>query len=172
MTKAYWTITPRGLEPEDDSAKQWHETARKNGRTLCQVQQPSLPRNPGHHRKFFALVNLVYENLPHEGDAESFTRYLTTTESLVSYLKIATGHCDFIWARNTHGSPVQCQLPRSISFAKMDQAEFETFFNKCCDVIIRDFWPDMDKETLKAEVAEMCGAGGFNEIGRMPDAPS
>ena len=150
------------LVPADADTEDW--LAKQPADALIRGEFKAL-RNPAHHRKFFALVNLVFENLP-EG---SFSQHIKSPELLVSALKIGAGHYDFIWAKSEQNIAYQCRIPRSISFAKMDQHEFEQFYDRCCDVIIRDFWPDMDKATLKAEVAEMCGAGGFSEIGRMAE---
>lgn len=161
------------LIAEDEDTRQW--LAKRSRHALIEAETKEL-RNGAMHRKFFALVNLVWENLSDEGQKNFPTRDL-----LVSGLKIAIGHADTIVVHVSprdykDGAPpwpdkvaIISRIPRSISFAKMDQGEFEQFFDRCCDVIIRDFWPDMTKETLKAEVAEMCGAGGFSEVGRMPD---
>ncbi len=165
--KTRWTKASNDtLIAEDEETREW--LAKRPRDALIQAETKEL-RNPGHHRKFFALVNLVFENAP-----ESVVTNYQTTELFLAALKISVGHCDVVWARSPQhrNQYVPCHIPKSISFAKMDQHEFEQFYDRCCDVIIRDFWPDMDKATLKAEVAEMCGAGGLSEIGRMPTGHS
>lgn len=155
--KTRWTKASNDtLIAEDEDTRAW--LAKRPRHALIEATTKEL-RNAAMHRKFFALINLVFQN----------QEIYKTQDQFLEALKIASGHCDFILAphprtRETHLNFV----PKSISFAKMDQGEFEAFYDKVCDVIIRDFWPGMDKATLKAEVAEMCGAGGLSEIDRMP----
>lgn len=104
----------------------------------------SRPRNAGHHRKFFALLNLVFENQEH---------YPTLDHMLVA-LKVALGHCDTVILKNGQTA----FIPRSISFAKMDQTEFEAFWDKACQIITKHFLPGVTKAQLEREVLELMGA--------------
>lgn len=104
----------------------------------------SRPRNAGHHRKFFALLNLVFENQEH---------YETLDHMLVA-LKVALGHCDTVILKNGQTA----FLPKSISFAKMDQTEFETFWNRACQVITKHFLPDVTQAQLERELLDLMGA--------------
>jgi hypothetical protein len=59
------------------------------------------PRNIMHHRKFFALINLVFEN---QAKYES-------PEHLLAALKASVGHCDFLQGQRRNaggGSEVDC----------------------------------------------------------------
>lgn len=82
-------------------------------------------RNPQHHRKGFALINLIFE---------SQERYRTIEDLLVE-LKLRTG-----WYREhvrTDGSIIY--VPKSISFADMDQLEFERFYDAVADIAIQEY---------------------------------
>lgn len=103
-------------------------------------------RNPGHHRLFFALLNLVFENQE---------RY-ASVEHLLTALKVQLGHCDTIILGD--GEVVYC--PKSISFSKMDQDEFATFYDKAVDVICQHFLPGVKFEDLKREVLEIVDPQG------------
>lgn len=98
-------------------------------------------RNPGHHRKFFALLNIVYEA------QERFA----TMEQLLNFVKIATGHCDVM--EIIKGKPIY--VPRSISFAKMDQAAFEQFYNSVVKLIVTKILPGVDSDDLERQVLEI-----------------
>ncbi len=95
-------------------------------------------RNLGHHRKFFSMLNLVLDN------QEKYP----SLRHLLTAVKIEAG-----WYED---APIEVNgklvyLPSSISFAKMDQLEFDKFYNDaisaCCRLL-----PHMDAEDLKNEV--------------------
>lgn len=109
---------------------------------LIRVRMTKL-RNPQHHRLFFALVNKVYENQDHYHNVEHF----------LTALKVALGHCDTVICKNGNTA----YIPKSISFARMDQIEFDQFFNKAVDLICRDFLPGVKSDDLRREVLEMIG---------------
>jgi hypothetical protein len=101
----------------------------------------SFPRNTGHHRKFFALMQLIFNNQSH----------FATMDHLLAAFKFACGHTEKI--RTTRGI---IEVPKSISFAKMDQAEFEAFYNRAVDFVTEEVIPGLNKDDLANEVAELC----------------
>lgn len=102
------------------------------------------PRNMGHHRKFFALMGVVFE-------AQS--RH-ATMEHLLDAIKIAIGHYDLVHLSKKH----TVIHPRSISFAKMDQAAFEQFYNRVIALIVERILPGTTQEELHARVMDIIGA--------------
>lgn len=91
----------------------------------------SRPRNGAHHRKMFALLQLV---------AENSETYDTVEKALVA-VKLVSGWCDpFI--DPTTGELVQ--LPRSISYEAMDQDEFERFYSAAIDGVLQHILPHID----------------------------
>lgn len=99
----------------------------------AQVKQP---RNGGHHRLFWAIVHRVAEGVGAEPD------------NVCDVLKIATGHCTTVKTKS-HGV---LSLPKSISFAAMDQSEFSVFFEKCL-VTIFDEW-EIDRSAFQDLITE------------------
>lgn len=99
------------------------------------------PRNLYHHRKFWALANLVADNQEH----------YETPEQVVAALKAATGHCD--WFPMKDGEHMVA-IPKSIAFHKMDQTEFEAFYDRCIQVVAKHFLPGVESDALRAEVEE------------------
>ena len=95
------------------------------------------PRNIKYHKKYFALLNLVYENQEYFTDFESFREYIIVKSGY--YIKTITAKGEFYKAK-------------SISFASMDNVEFEKLFDSTLDVVIAEFIP-LSKEEIKQEIA-------------------
>ena len=83
-------------------------------------------RNPGHHRKYFALLNLVVSN----------TEKFKDVNHLRMILAIECGHYDELI------DPLSGEvriIPKSISFSSMGQDEFSELYSKsldyCCKVL-------------------------------------
>lgn len=85
------------------------------------------PRNHKFHRKFFALLQIVVEFDP---------RY-DNVEQVLHLMKLKLGY--FLTVINTDGR-VTYQT-KSISFASMDQTDFEIFYNDAVNKVISDFVP-------------------------------
>lgn len=90
------------------------------------------PRNIKFHRKFFALINMVFENQE---------RY-KNSEKLREALIIEAGYYDE-WF-DLQG--VQHIDAKSISFAKMNEDEFSELYNRVIDVIVEHF--HFDKQEI------------------------
>lgn len=101
----------------------------------CEIK---MPRNVRFHRKFFALINLVYQN----------QEIYTSIEHLRKDLIIASGHYETRF--NFEG--VEITEAKSISFAKMDEAEFNDLYSSVVDTICKHF--HFDKTELVNEVAQ------------------
>lgn len=101
------------------------------------------PRNVQFHRKFMALVNLVYDNQE---------RY-TNREALLTELKLQVGHYQ---EHVTLGGKLIYQ-PKSISFASMDDDEFSIFYAKVVDVVLRHFLTGMSEDELNTMVDSLLG---------------
>jgi hypothetical protein len=89
-------------------------------------------RNGAHHRKFFALLQLV---------AENSETYNTVEKALVA-LKLVTGHFEPAIHPET-GELIQ--VPKSISYEKMDQDTFEKFYSAAIDGVLQHILPRLDK---------------------------
>ena len=137
-TKSFGALRPVGQDGEDALAKI------KQGATVSiEVKQP---RNVQHHRKYWALVNLVHQNLPEADDYPE-------PDNLHQALKVAAGLRTPIIIK---GKTV-AYLPGSIAFHKMDQAAFGEFYDRVCDLVAEHFIPGIEVEALKREVEEIIG---------------
>lgn len=96
--------------------------------------QWSRPRNGKHHRKMFALLQLV---------AENSEVYDTTDKALIA-VKLAAGYFDpAVDPRTGEIVPV----PHSISYDAMDQGAFERFYSAALDGVLQVVLPTMDRAT-------------------------
>ena len=95
----------------------------------CEVKKP---RNGQFHRKFFALMNVVYMNQD---------RYDILDDLLVE-IKLKTGH----YHEHITMKGEVIYMPKSISLAKMDEFEFSEFYSKTIDVVLNNFMPVTPEE--------------------------
>lgn len=102
------------------------------------------PRNVQHHRLFFAALNLVFQNQE---------RY-DTLDNLLAAVKVALGHCDWLTLKDG----TQVAIPKSIAFSKMDQASFEQFWSRFCDLVEQKIIPGLKRADMERELREMIGA--------------
>jgi len=81
------------------------------------------PRNVGFHRKFFALVNVGFENTQMDMPFETYRKYLIMK---AGYFKTYTTPRGVFYDAE------------SISFSAMSQEQFEELYSRVMDVIIKD----------------------------------
>lgn len=101
------------------------------------------PRNLKHHRKFFTLIRLVFQNLP-----EGMEAMFKSDKDVLNEFKLQTGHYT---KHNTLGGKVT-YIPSSISFAAMNQDDFDVFYDRCIDIAIKYFFDGLGRKALKDEV--------------------
>jgi hypothetical protein len=101
------------------------------------------PRNVQHHRKLFALLNVVTQQTDRWAD----------TTILLEDLKLATGLFE-TRVSGLNGMPYP--VAASISFAAMSQDRFELWYAKAIAVLSEHIGTDV--ETLAREVDELTAA--------------
>lgn len=102
------------------------------------------PRCLGHHRLYWALMQLVAENMDGEFSAEVVSDVVKIRAGHVTVVKTAKG---------------EVFLPASISFASMDQIQFNEFFDRALRVVVRDIIPGLNSDALRAEVEQIVAGG-------------
>lgn len=137
----YCRVTDLGLIPMYDSDLDEKHRLRIGDNVLCTIKRP---RNYEFHKKYFALLRLTVANLPHLIQQQM---QIFTEEDLLDCLKIDLGLFTTRW----HGGR-QIVKTGSISFAKMDNTEFEKFFARSVDAILRIYLRDTDRQALIEEV--------------------
>lgn len=145
MAEALFRHTAAGLMPLDDAAS---EALSKVPLGHVLRMKWARVRNPRHHALYWALVTLVYNNLP-----EAQAKRYPSVEAFVSALKVLTGHAEWFWLPD--GTRVV--RPKSIAFHAMGQDAFNDFFNRCCDLIVKHWLPGVAAGDLRAEAESMLG---------------
>lgn len=99
-----------------------HEQAKKIG--VGTEVKATRARNPGFHRKIFALFKLAHEN---QDKIESF-------EAFIKILVLKAGY--FHEVPNKHGEPYY--IPKSLSYEEMNAETFEKVFNDVLSVVAKE----------------------------------
>ena len=116
-------------------------------RTLAQGELVEItlrrPRNLRFHKKFFAMLSIILQNQDH----------YKSVDDLLDVAKLAVGHCRTI--RTKQGD---VKIPMSISFAALDDAGFQAFYDRvvvwvCGEVIPGLKRGDLD-EAVEAELLQ------------------
>lgn len=125
------------LEPVDEAGRDVLARVAAGNIVRAEIKRP---RSLGHHRKFFALLGLIYENQ---------TRY-RSPEALLDAIKIYIGHADVL---NIRGKEVH--IPKSISFSSMDQTAFEAFWDRVVGVVCTEIIPGLKRTDLERELLDL-----------------
>ena len=107
-------------------------------------------RNWRFHRKFFALLGITFDNMSDEVRERC---NIHTMDGMLVHLKVALGHYELMVALD--GSPIY--EPKSISFAAMDQTEFEKFYQHTLDIVISKYTMNMDERRMEQMVNRVMG---------------
>jgi len=135
MAKISLVRTLSGFKPAYDSD---FELSKKIKLNEVYTYEFKKERNYNFHKKFFALVNMVFQN------QEQYTNF----EHLRKDLIIESGNYDLRY--DLLG--VEIREAKSISFASMDEIEFSKLYNSVIDVIVKYF--HFDKEEILQNVEQ------------------
>lgn len=137
----YCSAQPQGLVPLYASD---HDQYRRIKRDAVVKVTVTMPRNGKFHRKFFALARLVHDNLPDHIASELGVR---TVDDMVRAFKIDLGLYDERIVRGRAAIEL-----RSISFAAMDQTEFEQFYRQCLTLAACRYLRGVSEATIEDEL--------------------
>jgi hypothetical protein len=119
------------LPEDEEKLARW-----RNGEILeIEIRKP---RNLKFHRKFFALLNIAFDNQDRYDNFEAFRAEVIM-------------RCGY-FNTHIHLSGKQSFSPKSISFGAMDQMEFEKLYSEAINVIIKYFMPKANEETVNKMV--------------------
>lgn len=139
--KVYCRVTDYGLVPLYDSDYEEKKKLKPGDTVLCEIKRP---RNYEFLKKFFALIRLTFDNLPeHLHHALS----IYSEEDMLTSLKLDLGLCTTV----RYGMR-EVIKEGSISFAAMDESEFERFYNRCIDMILHRYLRGTDRKALMEEI--------------------
>ena len=128
----------RGLEPADSAAAESIGTLPVGGMVMVEVVRA---RNLRHHRKWWVLMSLIADNL--DG---------VTAETVCDVIKIGIAHVHTVKTKRG-----LVHISKSVSFASMDQTEFDAFYQQAVHYIVADVLPGVNSSDLEREVITMIG---------------
>lgn len=117
-----------GLFPVDSEGQELINKLRNDRDIGADIVQR---RNPRHHRLFFALCQFVKEH--------SVTFEDAAIDEIKDAVKLA---CGLVTRYVDSDTAKTYFVLKSISFAAMDQTEFNVFFQTACDVIAKRWLPE------------------------------
>ncbi|MBA59652.1 MAG: hypothetical protein CMQ40_10855 [Gammaproteobacteria bacterium] len=124
------------LVPSDDESLSRIRSYKEGDELAADIRKP---RNVGHHRKFWKLLEIVRHN------CEGFD----SEENVLYALKAALGRGQ--WVKVPKASR-PLFVPESISFASMDQEEFSAFYSDAVNAVLKH-WIPADREDLEQAIA-------------------
>lgn len=124
-----------GLKPYGDTDAEMLAKIKANEIVRAEITKP---RNILFHKKFMALVRLVFDN------QEKYT----TIEDLLVEFKLKAGH--YTEHITTKGKIIY--IPKSISFGAMDEYEFGEFYTKALNILGKII--NVESETLREQVEQ------------------
>ena len=141
MSKALMIRSPQGLSLDlsDERAREILKGVAIGTALEVEIRRP---RNLQFHRLFWALCTTIAESVPG----------FRSSQEVCDVLKIATGHYTTV-----RGKTDIYRLPKSISFAAMQEPEFRAFFDKCCQVICEGWIAHMNPGALRDDIMRMVG---------------
>lgn len=126
-----------GLNPFGEEAEKFFRSLKTGDVVNLEIRKP---RNPLQHRLYWSMCRAVAMN--HDT--------LQTEEQVHQVIKILAGHVDMVRV----GDKI-VQVPKSIAFDRMDQLEFDTFFNRAKDIVVQELLPGVGLRELQDEILRM-----------------
>ena len=135
-------ITRKGLKliPADRYSEEQMSKIPEGKEVTCHITQK---RSSKHHRKYWAILQVVFDNLP-----EVMQHDFKSVGELHIEMKLQTG----LRRKYTTLGGTEIWIPDSIAFDKMDQIAFAEFFDKALDVIVKYILIGTDKEELLNQI--------------------
>lgn len=124
------------LEPIDDMGREALAKIGQGSIVKCDITRP---RSILFHRKFFAMLQMIYHNQDH----------YKSPEHLLEVCKHRVGHVEIISTK--HGEIVRA---KSISFAEMDDTAFSNFYDRAVNWMIEEVIPGLQRGELDREIEE------------------
>jgi hypothetical protein len=138
--KLYVVKNNGALYPANEEAEEYFKKVKQGVIISCEMRRP---RNYKNHKRMFALLQIVLDN----------QEIFTTIEQLKEAIKLMVGHVEYTRVLDKSTKEwATVEIPKSISFASMPELEFQDYFSKSIDAIIKYIIPGMDRDDLLNEV--------------------
>jgi len=138
------------LVPSDPQAAEYIAKLKTGAAVRATVKQQ---RNPAMHRKYFALLNLAFDHWEpvantYKGQVvgKNFDQFRNDIACLAGFYEMAV---------NLRG---ETRLTaKSISFANMDQTEFDALYNATVNTILKHILTNYSRDDLDAVMEQLLG---------------
>jgi hypothetical protein len=139
--KILCVVTDTGLAPKYDSDREEFKKLKRNSEVVVEIKKG---RNIEFHKKYFALLKLTYDNFP---EWLEDTLNVHSIEDLRTRIKIDLGLYEV-----SHYGNQSIIIPKSIAFDKMDETEFEKFYNMSVNHILKNYLKGVSNEQIEEEI--------------------
>ena len=139
-----------GFVPSDANAKEWFDKVKSGQVVKAEIR---VMRNGGFHRRFFAMLNVAYENHEWPEIETKWGKAKCSFDMFRKYVTVKAGHYEV--DLTPQGEPRV--VPASISWAKMDQPTFEKLYSDVLDVILQEFLTNWKRGDMDYAVNQMLG---------------
>lgn len=131
--------TSDGFKPATDDDYEIKKSLKRGTVYECTIKEY---RNYRFHKKYFSLINCAWEYLS-EGQRTFFKE---DSNIFRKTAEVASGFYEpcYSLSRNEW-----LEMPKSIAFDKMSEADFERLYERIKDVIYNTFIPDINKQEFE-----------------------
>lgn len=148
MTTLHLIKTYQSFVPADQNSAEAMEAMKWGQQYKAEVTQP---RNLGHHKKFFALIKVAFDAWEMPVNEYKDVKIQKNADRFRKDLLIMAGYgYPVVNLKNEVRYEAQ-----SMSFASMDQAEFETLYSRVVDVILQRVLTHYTRDDLDRVVSEV-----------------
>lgn len=135
-------VTADGFICATDDDREQKKTLKRGTVVECVIKEY---RNYRFHKLYFALFGCAWEYLTEE--QQRFFNY--NKESFRKTVEIASGHCEPVYDRRRN---TWFDIPKSVAFDKLTEAEFHSLYERARDVIYTMFISDINKKDFEEEL--------------------
>lgn len=141
MARILLRKTLNGFQPADDMSVEVAKRFKIGETYRAEVVKPRSRKTLG---RYWVLCQMILDN----------TEMFRSKEQVSDYLKIRTGHSTSIVAKKTGEI---FHVANSINFDEVDEAEFQDFWSRACDVVADDILPGITESEINYEVQKIVG---------------
>lgn len=132
--------TAKTLTPDSEHNEELFEKIGQGEVVTCEIKKV---RNIRLHRKYFALIRMVYDNLPEHLD-DNYPSIYTFRKQLEMY----AGHIEtFISLKGE-----TMLMPKSIKYESLDGKAFEELFESVLQIIQKHIMPELSRDVVDSEI--------------------
>jgi hypothetical protein len=141
--KLFVQNTARGLVPMYDED---YEEKRKLKIGKVYEVKIRLARNYEFHKKYFSLITCAWEYQ----NEKTTAHFKNNIEMFRKTIEIAAGNCDSVYSI---ARKEWIEIPKSIAFENMDEAEFQELYERVKDVLFSVFLKNIKEEEFMINLA-------------------